>query len=134
LMQDQQKEKHFEKVFDRIMYNQISTSNSFLQPFEIAMKRIFNGMEEQPIVRGSYVKKEKLEILKNWLLEHQSHPYPTNQETKEISKKTGMTQVQIKIWMANGRKRFLGGKIIPPNVKRVKLFSEELEKKFTNDQ
>jgi hypothetical protein len=129
-----QKEKHFDQTFEKIMDFQISTNHLFIQTFENEIKKTFREEMEFCRLKGNYIlKKEEKEILKNWLFEHSSHPYPTMEEKKELLRKTRLTAAQLSIWLANGRQRFLGGRKTPPHVKRVKLFTEELEKNF-NDQ
>ncbi|UJR25739.1 hypothetical protein I4U23_007089 [Adineta vaga] len=41
--------------------------------------------------------------LKQWLYEHQNHPYPTENEKQILMKKTKMTSAQITIWFTNAR-------------------------------
>ena len=46
-------------------------------------------------------------ILKQWLLDHKKHPYPTQDEKERLSEKTGLTRHQIDNWFINARKRIL---------------------------
>ncbi|CAF0855201.1 unnamed protein product [Adineta ricciae] len=41
--------------------------------------------------------------LKQWLYEHQDHPYPTESEKQMLMTKTKMTSAQITIWFTNAR-------------------------------
>ncbi|CAF1176336.1 unnamed protein product [Rotaria sordida] len=41
--------------------------------------------------------------LKQWLYEHQHHPYPTENERKELMEKTSMSAYQITTWFTNAR-------------------------------
>ncbi|CAF2719642.1 unnamed protein product [Rotaria sp. Silwood2] len=41
--------------------------------------------------------------LKEWLYEHQDHPYPTESDKQELMKKTSMSAYQIQVWFTNAR-------------------------------
>ncbi|CAF4411322.1 unnamed protein product [Rotaria sp. Silwood2] len=41
--------------------------------------------------------------LKNWLREHRSHPYPSNQEKIELAKQSSITYDQVTTWFNNAR-------------------------------
>ena len=49
-----------------------------------------------------------VEYLKAWMLspEHIAHPYPTDQEKRDIMAETGINQKQLTNWFVNNRKRF----------------------------
>ncbi|KAI8871457.1 hypothetical protein GQ42DRAFT_106992, partial [Ramicandelaber brevisporus] len=42
-------------------------------------------------------------ILKKWLLEHVSHPYPSEDEKIDLANRTGLTLSQISNWFINAR-------------------------------
>jgi hypothetical protein len=46
-----------------------------------------------------------IKILKDWMIEHIDHPYPTDEEKEALKAQTGMTISQISNWMANTRRR-----------------------------
>lgn len=46
-------------------------------------------------------------ILKQWLIEHTEHPYPTENEKNSLGDKTGLTINQISNWFINARRRIL---------------------------
>jgi len=42
-----------------------------------------------------------------WLIDHQDHPYPSEQEKAELGHLTGLTMSQISGWFINARRRKL---------------------------
>lgn len=46
-----------------------------------------------------------IRILKNWIVQHIDHPYPTDEEKEVLKQETGLTIGQISNWMANTRRR-----------------------------
>lgn len=47
--------------------------------------------------------KETTDFLKDWLHRHAEHPYPTEEEKKQMCAETGLTMSQISNWMINVR-------------------------------
>lgn len=56
-------------------------------------------------------------ILKSWLFEHRSKPYPTPSEKHRLASETGLSICQINYWMINGRRRLLKEKKTELNTK-----------------
>lgn len=46
-----------------------------------------------------------VKILKDWMVEHNDHPYPTDEEKDILGQQTGLSLGQISNWMANTRRR-----------------------------
>jgi hypothetical protein len=46
-----------------------------------------------------------IKILKNWMIVHNDHPYPTEEEKDALKLETGLTVGQVSNWMANTRRR-----------------------------
>lgn len=46
-----------------------------------------------------------VKILKDWLIAHIDHPYPTEEEKEALGQQTGLSLSQISNWMANTRRR-----------------------------
>lgn len=46
-----------------------------------------------------------VKILKDWMIAHHDHPYPTEEEKEVLGQQTGLSLSQISNWMANTRRR-----------------------------
>ncbi|KAF1977571.1 hypothetical protein BU23DRAFT_527071 [Bimuria novae-zelandiae CBS 107.79] len=46
-----------------------------------------------------------VKILKDWLIAHMDHPYPSEEEKETLAQQAGLTLNQISNWMANTRRR-----------------------------
>ncbi|KAI9264827.1 homeobox KN domain-containing protein [Sporodiniella umbellata] len=51
--------------------------------------------------------KEVTAVLKGWLQEHSSHPYPSEEEKKRLIETTRLSINQISNWFINARRRLL---------------------------
>ncbi|KZV76230.1 hypothetical protein PENSPDRAFT_680434 [Peniophora sp. CONT] len=51
--------------------------------------------------------KSATDMLKDWIHQHANHPYPTEEEKKELCAATGLSMVQLCNWMINARRRIL---------------------------
>ncbi|KAI8071163.1 homeobox KN domain-containing protein [Gilbertella persicaria] len=57
--------------------------------------------------RRENLPKEVTEYLKQWLIMHKKHPYPTEREKQELADETGLMVNQISNWFINARRRIL---------------------------
>ncbi|XP_065226530.1 homeobox protein PKNOX2-like isoform X2 [Planococcus citri] len=46
-------------------------------------------------------------IMRSWLFQHLVHPYPTEDEKKQIAAQTNLTLLQVNNWFINARRRIL---------------------------
>ncbi|CAF0908649.1 unnamed protein product [Brachionus calyciflorus] len=51
--------------------------------------------------------KSATNVMKKWLFQHIVHPYPTEEEKKQIAQKTNLTLIQVNNWFINARRRIL---------------------------
>lgn len=65
-------------------------------------KKLTNGRKR----RGN-LPKNVTAILKQWLIDHCKHPYPTEEEKRGLRIKTNLTLNQISNWFINARRRIL---------------------------
>lgn len=70
-------------------------------------------IEDESLVEGapkrgaaaSRFPRAAVKILKDWLISHLDHPYPTDEEKERLADSTGLNINQISNWMANTRRR-----------------------------
>ncbi|KAL5111745.1 Homeobox protein Meis3 [Taenia crassiceps] len=46
-------------------------------------------------------------IMRAWLFQHLSHPYPSEEQKKQLSSETGLTILQVNNWFINARRRIV---------------------------
>ncbi|KAK0527558.1 Homeobox protein tos8 [Tilletia horrida] len=63
-------------------------------------------VEPEGTRRGNYPR-SVTEYLKAWLFSHREHPYPTDQEKRELARHTNLTMTQLNNWLINARRRLL---------------------------
>ncbi|KAK6173811.1 hypothetical protein SNE40_017205 [Patella caerulea] len=51
--------------------------------------------------------KQATQVMKSWLFQHIVHPYPTEDEKKQIAAQTNLTLLQVNNWFINARRRIL---------------------------
>ncbi|XP_076457469.1 homeobox protein PKNOX2-like [Babylonia areolata] len=51
--------------------------------------------------------KHATQIMKSWLFQHLVHPYPTEDEKRQIASQTNLTLLQVNNWFINARRRIL---------------------------
>ncbi|KAF2825710.1 hypothetical protein CC86DRAFT_382718 [Ophiobolus disseminans] len=69
-----------------------------------------------PITRpklGSRFSREVIRTLKTWLVTHQQHPYPREDDMVFLQQRTGLNQAQLANWFANARRRGKVQSVLP---------------------
>ncbi|CAL1547189.1 unnamed protein product [Lymnaea stagnalis] len=51
--------------------------------------------------------KQATQVMKSWLFQHIVHPYPTEDEKRQIAAQTNLTLLQVNNWFINARRRIL---------------------------
>ncbi|NP_001089851.1 uncharacterized protein LOC734917 [Xenopus laevis] len=51
--------------------------------------------------------KQATNVMRSWLFQHIGHPYPTEDEKKQIAIQTNLTLLQVNNWFINARRRIL---------------------------
>lgn len=66
-----------------------------------------NQGEDRPKKGAAAVRfpRAAIKILKDWMLQHIDHPYPTDEEKEILKQQTGLSIGQLSNWMANTRRR-----------------------------
>ncbi|KAE9388621.1 hypothetical protein BT96DRAFT_890431 [Gymnopus androsaceus JB14] len=62
---------------------------------------------DRPALRKRKLSQETVDFLKAWLHRHSDHPYPSEDEAKQLSRATGLSMRQVSNWMINARRRIL---------------------------
>ncbi|KAL0281111.1 UNVERIFIED_CONTAM: hypothetical protein PYX00_002207 [Menopon gallinae] len=73
------------------------------------------SMDEEDDFLGSKSKKQKrgvlpkhaTSVMRSWLFQHLVHPYPTEDEKRQIASQTNLTLLQVNNWFINARRRIL---------------------------
>jgi len=91
-----------------------------------------NGTQLKDFVRPSKLRlsfsKKAQAVLKAWLKQHMSDPYPTPQEKEELAVEAGITPRQVQIWFSNKRTRMKNKK------PKKASFSKQVQEQFLKDQ
>jgi hypothetical protein len=67
----------------------------------IAMKLQHPPLVDRPQKKRGKIPKPTAEFLKDWLHRHSEHPYPSEDEKKQICAATGLSMSQVSNWMIN---------------------------------
>ncbi|KAF9235185.1 hypothetical protein BU15DRAFT_51690 [Melanogaster broomeanus] len=62
---------------------------------------------DRPTKKRGKLPKETTDYLKAWLHRHSDHPYPSEDEKKQLCHATGLSMSQVSNWMINARRRIL---------------------------
>ena len=61
---------------------------------------------KRPKKRGIF-SKAATNILRTWLFQHLQHPYPSEEQKKQLGAETGLTILQVNNWFINARRRIV---------------------------
>jgi len=75
--------------------------------------------------RRGNLPKRATNILKKWLFEHLFHPYPSEEQKRQLASQTGLTINQISNWFINARRR-----ILQPMLETVRQQQEEQQQQL----
>lgn len=67
----------------------------------------FGGDDNSPKNKRGVLPKQATSVMRSWLFQHIAHPYPTEEEKKQIAIQTNLTLLQVNNWFINGRRRIL---------------------------
>jgi hypothetical protein len=60
-----------------------------------------SSLVERPPRKRGKLPKETTDYLKAWLHRHSDHPYPSEEEKKQLCHATGLSMSQVSNWMIN---------------------------------
>ncbi|PPQ66620.1 hypothetical protein CVT26_009381, partial [Gymnopilus dilepis] len=66
-----------------------------------------SALVDRPARKRGKLPKETTDYLKAWLHRHSDHPYPSEEEKKQLCHATGLSMSQVSNWMINARRRIL---------------------------
>ncbi|OCH91117.1 hypothetical protein OBBRIDRAFT_792628 [Obba rivulosa] len=66
-----------------------------------------SSLVERPPRKRGKLPKPVTDFLKDWLHRHSDHPYPSEEEKKQLCHATGLSMSQVSNWMINARRRIL---------------------------
>jgi hypothetical protein len=76
----------------------ISVSNS---PPRVSSSVATSSLVDRPPRKRGKLPKETTDYLKAWLHRHSDHPYPSEEEKKQLCNATGLSMSQVSNWMIN---------------------------------
>ncbi|KDR82632.1 hypothetical protein GALMADRAFT_220619 [Galerina marginata CBS 339.88] len=86
----------------------LSTPNiSVSSPSRSPQSMPSSALVDRPTRKRGKLPKETTDYLKAWLHRHSDHPYPSEEEKKQLCHATGLSMSQVSNWMINARRRIL---------------------------
>ncbi|XP_017546984.1 homeobox protein PKNOX1.1 isoform X5 [Pygocentrus nattereri] len=67
----------------------------------------FSADESSSKNKRGVLPKHATNVMRSWLFQHIGHPYPTEEEKKQIASQTNLTLLQVNNWFINARRRIL---------------------------
>ena len=87
------------------------TSRQMTAPQQLIAIDVDGGSATRTNHSASKFSKWQTDVLTNWMIEHREHPFPTQDEIRELAKATNLTTTQVVNWTTNVRKRNLKGTV-----------------------
>uniref|UniRef100_UPI00398E623C homeobox protein PKNOX1-like n=1 Tax=Pristiophorus japonicus TaxID=55135 RepID=UPI00398E623C len=90
--------------------------------------------ENSPKNKRGVLPKQATNIMRSWLFQHIAHPYPTEDEKRQIAGQTNLTLLQVNNWFINARRRILQPMLdasnpdTPPKAKKIKTQSRPVQR------
>ncbi|XP_067128279.1 homeobox protein PKNOX1-like isoform X2 [Centruroides vittatus] len=88
------------------------TQESRVQPIAPRTPVIQSGDEDEELLskkkqKRGVLPKHATSVMRSWLFQHIVHPYPTEDEKRQIAAQTNLTLLQVNNWFINARRRIL---------------------------
>ncbi|XP_032888209.1 homeobox protein PKNOX1 isoform X2 [Amblyraja radiata] len=90
--------------------------------------------ENSPKSKRGVLPKQATNVMRSWLFQHIAHPYPTEDEKRQIAGQTNLTLLQVNNWFINARRRILQPMLdasnpdTPPKAKKIKTQSRPVQR------
>ncbi|XP_038860586.1 homeobox protein PKNOX2-like isoform X3 [Salvelinus namaycush] len=87
-------------------YSPSHTSLS-LQQVNLDLASLLDSDDKKHKNKRGVLPKHATNIMRSWLFQHLMHPYPTEDEKRQIAGQTNLTLLQVNNWFINARRRIL---------------------------
>ncbi|XP_073730774.1 homeobox protein PKNOX2 [Misgurnus anguillicaudatus] len=71
------------------------------------LSALLDGDDKKSKNKRGVLPKHATNIMRSWLFQHLMHPYPTEDEKRQIAAQTNLTLLQVNNWFINARRRIL---------------------------
>ncbi|KAG9348613.1 hypothetical protein JZ751_002351 [Albula glossodonta] len=71
------------------------------------LSALLEGDDKKSKNKRGVLPKQATNIMRSWLFQHLMHPYPTEDEKRQIAAQTNLTLLQVNNWFINARRRIL---------------------------
>uniref|UniRef100_A0A8C2FXZ3 Pbx/knotted 1 homeobox 2 n=1 Tax=Cyprinus carpio TaxID=7962 RepID=A0A8C2FXZ3_CYPCA len=71
------------------------------------LSSLLDGDDKKSKNKRGVLPKHATNIMRSWLFQHLMHPYPTEDEKRQIAAQTNLTLLQVNNWFINARRRIL---------------------------
>ncbi|KAJ7164714.1 hypothetical protein C8R43DRAFT_238593 [Mycena crocata] len=88
-------------------YSQMPPAPALNSPNRSPQSAASSTLVDRPQRKRGKLPKETTDFLKAWLHRHSDHPYPSEEEKKQLCHATGLSMSQVSNWMINARRRIL---------------------------
>lgn len=87
----------------------VSAQSRSVSPTLLASFASFDDGEDDPRARmkKGILPKQATHVMKTWLFQHLVHPYPTEDEKRQLAEQTNLSILQVNNWFINARRRIL---------------------------
>uniref|UniRef100_T1DBK9 PREP-2 n=1 Tax=Dendrocoelum lacteum TaxID=27895 RepID=T1DBK9_9PLAT len=83
------------------------TNNNYLKSLRSPNSDVYNNLIDPSKQKRGVLPKKATQIMKQWLFQHLVHPYPTEDEKRQVAHQTNLTMLQVNNWFINARRRIL---------------------------
>ncbi|XP_077105697.1 homeobox protein PKNOX2 isoform X4 [Ranitomeya variabilis] len=73
----------------------------------LELTSLLDGEDKKSKNKRGVLPKHATNIMRSWLFQHLMHPYPTEDEKRQIAAQTNLTLLQVNNWFINARRRIL---------------------------
>nr|XP_061801379.1 homeobox protein PKNOX2 isoform X3 [Nerophis lumbriciformis] len=87
-------------------YSPTHTSLS-MQQLNVDLSALLDSEDKKSRNKRGVLPKQATNIMRSWLFQHLMHPYPTEDEKRQIAAQTSLTLLQVNNWFINARRRIL---------------------------